>query len=461
MRSLRVTAYPNNEIRVSQWRDRAQVPPDFLRQEEEPPPSLDITFKKETPSPERFLPFEPKSPSPPSPARNKVVRFSRRAKNMIIRSGAAMEEVVPPERTLMITCTLPGSTKESFEAIAAHSAYLVHRFRAWLNKRCPSPLSIWVWEWQGRGALHLHLCLACESDEARDSVMSGAKAEWARLLDRVSLDSGVDLWRKNSAYTHASNKDVLQVDVQVVRKSVGAYLSKYLSKSKDSPGFNPARFFSPSRWYGISRSLHDLRESLTSTFELLESSSTKVFALYEDLKSVLGTYNLYGYDVEIKSWDADSHVSYFASPEFTSIKELIACMVPMKVTSSESTRSELTQLILDGIPLAHSLPKWKQRLQTSAPQYVKSFLNAPSLLKSASLLDLEFTLDTLTWSLRYELSLGLAGGSTVARWLTKALSRLEFLQKRTVPDSESQVGTYETHFETCDRVQVEQSSLFD
>jgi len=193
--------------------------------------------------------------------------FSRLARRSLLDAGAVMDKDCPRDECLFITCTHPGSTGESFRALAECSGYVVHRLKARVACYCPSNYSFYCWEWQKRGALHLHYVIHCPDSSVFGFLQRNVKAEWIRLIDAVCLKSGIDLWGKSGGGSWSAYKSVVRVEAARVRKAVAAYLSKYLSKGSDQVGdSSPFRFF-PSRWYGISRALRERVRALTYSAE--------------------------------------------------------------------------------------------------------------------------------------------------------------------------------------------------
>lgn len=203
---------------------------------------------------------------------SKPTVFGLNAKRILVRSGGALEKSIDsPDQCLFLTATLPASTEDAFRAIAEWSGYIVNGLKAWIAKSVRSKLDFYCWEYQRRGALHLHYCVYVPDEQARNPIQSGFKNWWIELLHRVGEKSNTDLFRKNKNYTHLSDTSKVRAVAEICRKSPARYLAKYLSKSaKGLKG--RARFFTPSRWWGTSRPLKQILESMTSTVELIQGS---------------------------------------------------------------------------------------------------------------------------------------------------------------------------------------------
>lgn len=212
--------------------------------------------------------------------------FGLNAKRILIRSGAALEKsICDPSECLFLTATLPGSTSESFRAIAEWSGYIVNSLKAWIANYVRAKLDFYCWEYQRRGALHLHYCVAVQDEKARSHIQKGFHDWWVQILRRLNDKSGVDLFRKNDRFTHLNDTSKVRAVAEICRKSPARYLAKYLSKSaKGLKG--RARFFTPSRWWGTSRPLKKILESLTTTIGIIEGGYFSCIKKMQELKAV-------------------------------------------------------------------------------------------------------------------------------------------------------------------------------
>jgi hypothetical protein len=216
--------------------------------------------------------------------------FTNRAiRSMSLRSSA-IGNVFPLSQQVFLTGTLPGSTPEALRAFAEYSSYIMGRVTNWLSdnysvdddfqhypkadrfrKKNPRPHHLYhcaVWEFQTRGALHYHGLVATPRPA---ELIASFKTFWIGLLEQVSLESEVDLfekryggtWRVLATDTEKQKQkkiDSIQVNAQVVKKSISAYLSKYLTKNQGS--FDSGHF-PPARWWSSTRALARLAESQT------------------------------------------------------------------------------------------------------------------------------------------------------------------------------------------------------
>ena len=269
---LILDSFPNNEVRLSVTFDR-KVDRDFLYGGDEENDvamepgfdersNLDITCEVET----RPTTREDSTLKPGFGLLPKPTRFTKLGRRTLLRCGGALDKAgIPKDNMVFLTGTLPGSTDEAMKAIAQWSGYIVHRLKAWVNKRVESKLDFYVWEWQKRGALHLHYMVVIDDENSRKYVLREFRSEWCRLLAKVSDFAGADLFLRQDGYSHRENLDNVQAYAQEVRASCAAYLSKYCSKqgAESTPlGYYPVRF------WGVSRPLRELLKSMTRRFEI-------------------------------------------------------------------------------------------------------------------------------------------------------------------------------------------------
>lgn len=270
MYCLKLSQFPNDEIRVVPYRERVRPfsydethethietgtpvlsSPDCWTKTEVGS-LLDIGSKLETAS--------SASGNEPKPGYGKLPQrraFSRYGRRMLMRVGGVFtKDGMKPTDTVFLTGTLPGSTKESFEAMAKWSGYLVHRLKAWVNKRVAGKYDFYVWEHQKRGALHLHYAVYVPEEAVADKLITAFPQEWVRLLQSVGHLSGVDMFDTGRGFSHSPDVAASHQYAQRVLFDVSCYLSKYVSKQgKGNTEDADKSFYSPSRWYGVSRPL--------------------------------------------------------------------------------------------------------------------------------------------------------------------------------------------------------------
>ncbi len=326
--------------------------------------------------------------------------FSRLARRTLMDAGAAMESLAPKEETLFITLTHPGSTVDSMRALGEWSGYIVHRLKAWLQRRNPSPLNFWCWEWQKRGALHLHMALWVPAADALLEIRAGIKSEWIRLLDELSDRSGVDLWGKADGTSWRQYKSVVRVEAARVKHSVARYLSKYLSKggSPVSPG--APRFF-PSRWYGVSRALREAVRRLTLSVKIdCISSRRDAYLRYQEILEGVGSWAQRVFEHRCGLTSGLLGVLFFESGFSEPIQRWLKGSGYMKMSSGEDRRQRLLETVTKFLVEMRKDGDWRKEFASLASPYCRGVIVQASELRSVSVSDLEFVLDALALSLR-------------------------------------------------------------
>lgn len=328
-------------------------------------------------------------------------RFSNYARRQLLRAGGALERTAPHEECLFFTLTLPGSTVESMEAIARYSSRLVHGFKAWIAKRLPSKLDMYCWEWQKRGALHLHYVVHCPDRAVGESLRAGCKAEWIRLLDAVGKDVRIDMYAKSAAYTHAENKSVTRTDAQWCKKSVAAYLSKYVSK-RETKGFAGAsKMFAPARWYGISRPLLARLRELTLTLRWEYGAERDAWGAYEEIAHVLASDSIKCYEWSHRIGDGKTIVAYVED----SVRESVWTQVRLNMRVGKdlfmSTEENTKQVVLEGISVMSRLSSYKKEFWRICSDYMRRTVSRLLSSEHCTALDVEMVLDTLIFTCEY------------------------------------------------------------
>lgn len=327
-------------------------------------------------------------------------RFSTYGRRTLLRSGGALESAHPHNECAFLTLTHPGSTRESMEVLARYSAYAVQHLKNWLGKRIPGNLSMYTWEWQKRGALHLHYVVHCPDAQVYQYIEKNLKDEWIRILDAIVKESGVDIYRKSSGFSWASNKEVVKVDCQRCEKSVAAYLSKYISKATDNVKRMPKNAFCPSRWYGVSRPLLALLRELSAKVTLYSLREREAWEIYQDCLSLLQSVSLKCYEYGHTVGDGKTAVSYSHTNEQQSIWTSLMNMTSQSPSSSMNTEQNLRRLARNGTILIKKHSTWLKEFNS---YYGRSrpgnLLNLPSF-RDISRCDLIFILDALAYSFR-------------------------------------------------------------
>ena len=304
--NLRITCYPNNEIRirlappVSNRRGLLFESQDETKREGEEkrskrPPHLTLVPNSKPPSTSDFQTPQPEK-KPGYGGVPKSTRFGTNARRTLLRAGGAIDKLgLPTETGIFLTGTLPGSTHDAMQTICNYSSYIVHRLKAWVGKHVQSKYDFYVWERQKRGALHLHYFVVVPDADKRTYLLNNFKAQWCRLLDAVSLASGVDLYKKTANYSHKGRDRAIQAYAQTVQRSVAAYLSKYCSKREGKVGFGLRSQYCPVRWWGVSRPLLQELAARTFSYEVEFHHHYTGRLKYEELTSELESMSIKGY----------------------------------------------------------------------------------------------------------------------------------------------------------------------
>ena len=336
-------SFPNNEIRVT-W---SSLPHPRAPKDEEISPADELVVQSNPVNPlSEKNPIAPLSLVPNSQSRREDAGFGRlpdkptafglNAKRWLIRRGAAMEDMAPPEECLFLTGTLPGSTVDAFRSLAEWSSYIVHRLKSWIGNYATQKLDFYCWEYQKRGALHLHYCVWLPDTVSRSHIHRGFHGWWVDTLHTIGEKSGCDMFRKNATKTHLGDTSKVRAVAEICRKSPARYLAKYLSKSA-APIRGPGRSFSPARWWGTSRPLKALCDSLTQTIEIIEGGYHRVRVLWEDIHHACVSSDSVTYAYRHKVGSGHTLVSYPNTPdEKTWLLDHLEAFSPMAIITSAS-----------------------------------------------------------------------------------------------------------------------------
>lgn len=207
--------------------------------------------------------------------RNTFTRYARQR----LREAGAVIDSGPLSSCVFLTGTLPGSTTEACAALAGWSGWAIQTVEQWLRDKCPNSVYFGVWEYQRRGALHIHLCVRTSSKLEADNIKALWKARWILILDGIAEKSGVDVYARKDGGTWKWDKEEVRVDAQTVEKSVGNYLSKYLTKGsvKKRMGCD----FPPSSWSFVAKPLLAVVAQSRLEIEVSQVSQHTAIALFE------------------------------------------------------------------------------------------------------------------------------------------------------------------------------------
>jgi len=188
----------------------------------------------------------------------------------------------------LLTVSLPTVDPRAFEALARYSSYAMNRLNVELNRYFKDEKfgRVSVWEYQKRGALHCHILIAAESvHRIKNAEFADKFADvWYRILKSIEqkfecnmfLSSSGKDWDLSSLKKVVNSKnETVFVNFQKVRKSVVAYLSKYLADSNhEDKGQTKqslrSKFFPIATWFQWNKTATKLYEEYYTETELCE-----------------------------------------------------------------------------------------------------------------------------------------------------------------------------------------------
>lgn len=351
---LRATRYPNNEVRIALYPERLPSSSGWGASfsGDESQGETDKTLKETQDRLERLEkdrleePFNIKS-KVDTVQRKPRLSLSRYGKRQVLRAGSCFDRTEGTER-LLLTGTLPGTGNKAHRALAENSSYASKTLTNWLTRRYPGAKWMYCWEFQGRGALHIHLVVEVPLSVS-PFIKAHFKDEWNRILRRICVLSGVDLYAKTKNYSHKN--ETTQADVTVCTREPSRYISKYISKSKShAKAFGR---FPPKTWYQISRSLLRVLRDRTEIFEVEGLSYSQALCSWEATKSVVSRYEVAGarrFDGAVLSCSA-----YYYGSDFDPL-ELHKNMAPQKqVTLPLETVLKMGMTTLERYPGAKAM----------------------------------------------------------------------------------------------------------
>lgn len=213
--------------------------------------------------------------------RRDVPRFTSWTTNArdYVRDAASCIEKYSKGVCYFATFTIPGRTENCVKVVSAASGYIVDRFTGWLRDKIVDGLYVLVWEVQKSGAPHVHIMFRLQGDEHIVDMYTEMRAEWHKILLKVSQDTKVNLLTTDPKRVWMVLPKTVNCNYKVVTNDYAAYISKYMSKaqSKADGSFS----FRPGRWWGLSDPLRELVKA--RRFEqILEISGPEKFEEFID-----------------------------------------------------------------------------------------------------------------------------------------------------------------------------------
>jgi hypothetical protein len=232
----------------------------------------------------------------------KPTTFSKYARHTLLEAGAICDRELG-KNLVEITCTIPGSTREAFEAIANWSGWIMNRLCQLVRRNFPDAMWFYCWELQKRGALHLHFAIGHQSLAAAKSLAHQLEFQWWELLLELRDKAKVDVFDRGNGKSWRSQPQVWQSHVLPVYKSVAAYFSKYLGKGVGNRQRVTSRadFFCPARWWGCSSNLKQLIAESRAKWEIQVTSlqSDEIMYRLREFLSQSGVASQYNYEFDL------------------------------------------------------------------------------------------------------------------------------------------------------------------
>jgi hypothetical protein len=285
------------------WRGNP-LPP---RDKDRPPSSLDIIGKSQRKQKTCKL--------------NRPKSFTNAAGQKLRECGAAIDHVAgDPALTRAITLTLPADHDAAFIAIAAYSGYIINRlFQPIRRNYAKECLWFFVWEYQKRGALHLHIALYHPCALTGETLGEEMVENWLRILADVGTLSQTDMFCRADMKTYTP-REKYQNQNQPMRRSLGAYFSKYAGK-QESKQSKHCQKYPVSRFWGCCYPLKDLIKTLSLDYTLVADDDRTISEMVERIMSVLTRFDMnvqsnYDFDIR-KNYGNDSSLSVASGSRYT------------------------------------------------------------------------------------------------------------------------------------------------
>lgn len=229
----------------------------------------------------------------------KKVNMSRKTSFNLREIMCAIELEYGAQNCWFVTLTLPSDNPDSYEALARWSSFAVNRFSQWLrdNFKDVDIARAGVWEYQKRGAPHYHMLLGSDCMDAMDigKFRHDLAVAWMSILESIEELTGAPMFESKGR--NRGKEGLLDYDkigkrfcnVQVVEKSVTAYLSKYLSDSNHDSGKDKnslrKKLFPFGSWAQWNRSARRLCSKYTVEFSRVIWA--KNYNDWNDLKNII------------------------------------------------------------------------------------------------------------------------------------------------------------------------------
>jgi hypothetical protein len=273
---------------------------------------------------------------------------------------------IPRQRQVFLTGTLPGGGHAAYQTLANYSGYIMNRLKRWVAGYQEAKLDMYVWELQKRGALHLHYFVVADTDEIAARLISGFKSKWIDILDDVSVQAKVNLFRSEKGIDWRDCPSKIQAYAQSVYASAAAYLAKYCSKQSSQHSSKQSSKYFPSRWWGCSRALLAAMRERIVKFQIngLKAQAARRWynRIIDKVEGHALTFYSYG---ERKGYQLFS-VAYDHFHNSISIMGDVSCLRIFATDYSQQLAIQQAQRAVQIICLAHSKPRLWSILQRDA-----------------------------------------------------------------------------------------------
>lgn len=260
----------------------------------------------------------------------KITAFGKNARHRLLEAGAILDKFYG-KNVCEVTCTIPGSTRESFLAVSQWSGWIMNRITQIVRRSPHNPGWFYVWELQKRGALHLHFAIGCSNLSDAVNLAQEIEFKWFEVLLELKDKTGVDVFRKNEWWTWRNFPQKWKSHVLPVYKSVAAYFSKYVGKQSNTFTRNNKAFF-PARWWGSSQSIKKGIENaqFKVAIEVSLSMAKPALSFLRGLLASCSPIKQYRYDFDLGTSASGTilgggwrEISYFDSERFSYLSDLV------------------------------------------------------------------------------------------------------------------------------------------
>lgn len=263
----------------------------------------------------------------------RVTAFGKNARHRLLEAGAIMDSLFG-KNVCEVTCTIPGSTRDSFRTVSQYSGWIMNRITQIVRRSKHNPGWFYVWELQERGALHLHFAIGCS--ELSDAVHLAQEIEfkWFELLLELKDKTNVDIFRKNAWWTWRDKPQKWKSHVLPVYQSVAAYFSKYVGKSSNSNTGN-IKQYAPARWWGSSQSIKRGIENarIKIAIEVSLPNVGMALAFLRDAFLSFPCLKTYRYDFDLGTSRSGAilgggwrEISYYEDKQFNDLSEILVAL---------------------------------------------------------------------------------------------------------------------------------------